>query len=158
MNRLKDNYCIGSDLPFRSGILGSSYRWQVDKGNGFVNLNNDDGYNGSQTQLLRLYNASGSIYGFRYRCLVLKDGSWLESIVHTVKFANRWTGANSEAWEDASNWSCGRVPDEYTDVSISTNALRYPKLQSSGVCRSLTLQTGAIVTVKSGYKLDIKAR
>jgi hypothetical protein len=38
---------------------------------------------------------------------------------------------------------------------VVQSATNTPELSSNAVCRSLTLNNGAVVTVKTGFKLDV---
>lgn len=60
--------------------------------------------------------------------------------------------------EDLGNWSFHTMPDENTDVIVNSNGPHSNKLNSNGVCRSLTLSNGAVFTVGNGYSLDIKGK
>jgi hypothetical protein len=78
------------------------------------------------------------------------------SIVYTPPVSctgvNKWTGAVSNQWEVAGNWSCGKVPDANTDVAISSgNAV----ISSNAACRSIVVKTGAACTVSSGFSLAV---
>jgi murein DD-endopeptidase MepM/ murein hydrolase activator NlpD len=142
-----DNYNV-----LTSNLTGSSsYQWQVNTGSGFVNIANGLYYSGATTRTLQLRNIPSSFYGYQYRCLV--DGS-ATSFVSTIKFTSYWQGGVNKAWENPSNWSCGNVPDANTDVVVgsSTNT---PEVNSNASCRSLTLNNGANVTVKTGFKLTV---
>ncbi|MGN6439175.1 MAG: YDG domain-containing protein, partial [Agriterribacter sp.] len=47
----------------------SAYKWQVDAGNGFVDLSDDDHYSGTSSYILKISNAIGSMNGNLYRCV-----------------------------------------------------------------------------------------
>ncbi len=65
--------------------------------------------------------------------------------------AANWTGAVSESWHNASNWSPVGVPGTGTDVTIATTATGYyPRVESSqAYCRNLTINSGTNVHVYS---------
>ncbi len=66
---------------------------------------------------------------------------------------NTWTGAVNTAWETAGNWSCGTVPDDPTmDVIINTGTVN---LNSNRTCRSISIQSGAIVNITPGFNLTV---
>ena len=50
------------------------------------------------------------------------------------------------------------LPDSTTDVFIKTAVTRFPEVNSNVVCRSLTVQPGAAVKVKTGFNIDIKGK
>jgi PKD repeat protein len=68
-----------------------------------------------------------------------------------------WTGRTSEEWTNPENWSDHRVPNDKFDVVISGNNPHYPVLNeplyinNSGTiqCRSLSIESGATLTVQS---------
>jgi photosystem II stability/assembly factor-like uncharacterized protein len=66
--------------------------------------------------------------------------------------SNTWIGSVSTAWEDAANWSCGVIPDANTDVIIESGTV---VLSSNATIRSLTTNSGANITVTSGYNLIV---
>lgn len=129
---------------------GPSYQWQVDinDGNGFVNLTDNSNYTGTATGSLQLVAIPSAWYGYQYRCLVNGNVGDL----FQLKFANTWTGAISQAWENPANWSCGKVPDDYTDVVINSGAV---SITANTTIRSLQLGPTANVTVASGVVLTV---
>ncbi|MEO6489591.1 MAG: M12 family metallo-peptidase [Ferruginibacter sp.] len=68
---------------------------------------------------------------------------------------NKWTGAVSTAWEDPANWGCGLIPDETTDVTVSSGLIRYPEINSGAVCRRLIQDPVSSVSVRDGFTLMI---
>ena len=56
------------------------------------------------------------------------------------------------AWENPANWSCGKLPDENTDVIITSGNI---VLNTDVTIRSLKLSPQASFTVNSGHKLII---
>ena len=142
-----DNYnVLTSNL-----VAATSYQWQVNTGSGFVNISNGVDYSGVTTRFLQLNNTPSSFYGYQYRCVV--DGSSFSNTL-SLKFTSYWKGGISKAWENPSNWSCGNIPDINTDVVIpvTTNT---PEVSSSASCRTLTVNNGATVTVKTGVNLTV---
>jgi hypothetical protein len=47
----------------------TGYQWQVDQGEGFVNISNDEVYSGAATATLAITHATGSMDGYAYRCV-----------------------------------------------------------------------------------------
>lgn len=86
-------------------------------------------------------------------------GSSASLIINTSNscLANYWQGTVSNAWEDASNWSCGIVPNAETDVFISSLNPHFPIVRSAAVCKSLKVEKGMQVMVSDGFKLDIRS-
>ncbi|HOZ80172.1 MAG TPA: hypothetical protein PLY34_19410, partial [Ferruginibacter sp.] len=139
--------CAVGNFFVQSDITGTSYQWQVNNGGGFVNISNNATYTGANSAQLQVKNAPSSYYGYQYRCLV--DGV-NNSAVKTLKISTVWTGAVSNDWNVAGNWSCGRVPDVNTDVYVYNGITNYPVVTTAISCRSITAATGTTVTVSTG--------
>ncbi|HMO62638.1 MAG TPA: alpha/beta hydrolase-fold protein [Ferruginibacter sp.] len=141
---------------FPSGISGTgyTYQWQLNDGTGFVNISNNSIFNGVKQDTLRLINAPGAWYGYHLRCIASKNNLSDTGQLHTLRFSSTWTGAAGTAWENGSNWSCGTVPDAYTDVLI-INTANKPVLNSNAACRSVRLEPGATLTVMNNFILQL---
>ena len=131
-----------------TNLTGTTYQWQVNTGSGFANVTNNSNYNGANTATLQIINAPSSWNSYQYRCVV--DG--INGTVFTLGFTSYWTGAVSNAWENAANWSCNAVPDANTDVIINTGAVL---VKSAANCRSIRVNPGSLVTVNAGFKLTV---
>ena len=68
---------------------------------------------------------------------------------------NYWTGATSPAWETATNWSCGAIPDATTRVIIGPGKPNNPEIKSAAICKSLHNVSGTSIIIFTGFKLDI---
>ena len=68
---------------------------------------------------------------------------------------NTWVGHSDLEWENASNWSCGTVPTETSDVVIPPGVPFMPRTNTNIKVRTLTVKPGATVTVKSGTTLEV---
>ncbi len=139
-----------SNTSITSNITGNSYRWQLNSGNGFINLFDNGNYTGSTNQTLQITSALSSWNGNIYRCLV--GGGTTYSNSFKLAFNNSWTGAAGTAWENASNWSCGTLPDMNTDVTIASGSII---VNSNTVIRSLTLKPGVNFIVNPNVTLTI---
>ena len=150
--------CPGSDIYYTSGYRNGSYtyQWQVDNGTGYTNMSNTGIYSGVGTDSLKLTAAPTNLYGNKYRCVITQSGNTFYSTEFTLKFGIRWIGSTNTAWENPANWSCGSLPDQFTDVTIGTAASNYPRVNSQVSCRSLKITPGATVTVTTGSNLTIK--
>ncbi|MEO6723613.1 MAG: reprolysin-like metallopeptidase [Ferruginibacter sp.] len=133
---------------FTSNLTGAVYQWQVDTGSGFTNITNNANYTGANTATLQVTNAPTVWTTYQYRCVV--DG--VNSKLFTLGYTNTWTGAVSSAWENTANWSCGEIPNAYTDAIINSGAA---VVNSNGICRSLKINPGATVTVNTGFQLTV---
>ncbi len=144
--------CPGTTILIPSGLSGATYQWQVDNGSGYVNLVNNATYSGTGIKSLTISNANGSLFGYKYRCLV--NGNTY-SQVYTLKFTATWQGTVSNVWENPANWSCGVLPDANTDVLLESGKNNYPQVNTNTAVRSLKAGSGATVTVKTGFNLTI---
>jgi hypothetical protein len=146
------NICPGNTITLSANVGAASYQWQVNTGSGYTNVTNGTGYTGATTSSLQIINLSTSFTGYKYRCVA----DAVNGIEYTLRFKNTWTGATSASWFAASNWSCGSVPDDNTDVIIPSGLTRYPILTANTGIRSLRMLTNAPVIINTGVKLDIK--
>ena len=140
--------CRNGNSALISNISGASYQWQVNSGNGFVNLNNNSNYTGTNESTLQISNIQSMYYGYKYRCKIGNKYSNISSF----KFGNIWTGAINSSWENPGNWSCNQVPDLNTDVIITNGNI---VLNSIGNCRSIAINPSVIFTITAGNRLII---
>ncbi len=152
--------CPGTNVYFSSGYKDGSYtyQWQVNTGSGYTNLTNGAVYQNVTSDSIRLVNPPTSWYGYKYRCFVTEGANTYYSDEYALKFGARWTGAVDNNWQTAGNWSCGSVPDQYTDVTIAAGSPRYPLVNLNVSCRSLTLSSGGSVTVQTGSNITLTGR
>lgn len=73
----------------------------------------------------------------------------------TVTPSGGWIGTTSD-WNTASNWCSNTVPTATTDVEITTGVPFQPIIGATAVCRNLTINSGASVTITGSNSLDIK--
>ncbi len=69
-----------------------------------------------------------------------------------------WTGKVSSDWHNAANW-CGGIPDASTDVIIqatSASVPNQPVISSEAVCRNITINASASLTITGTNILDVK--
>ncbi len=70
---------------------------------------------------------------------------------------SNWTGTNSNVWNDPGNWDAG-VPTAATTVVIPSSAAAFPSLYTTGPsCNDLTIDSGASLTLSSGWDLSVSA-
>ncbi len=142
--------CDGANTSMTSNINGAiSYVWQRNTGSGYVSLTNNANFSGVFTRTLQLTNMASSATGHKFRCLSNSNTYSREFI---LKFSNSWTGAISTNWENPGNWSCGKVPDNFTDVIIDSGAV---VVNASTTVRTLTVSPGASLTVDNGVTLTV---
>ena len=142
----------GSGTIANSNIGISDNQWQVDNGNGFTNLINNSNYSGVTTQSLQVNNIPSSFQGNKYRCFSASLSLYSKTTV--LKIANSWIGSVSNAWENASNWSCGTIPNSNTDVIIDAGASIL--ISSNVTINTINIQPKASVTVVTGYTLTVR--
>lgn len=151
------NACPLSNTSFAIPLLTSSnYQWQVDMGTGYQNLSNTSVYEGVTTNTLLLKVPPTGWYGYQYRCVITNRNGTFYSAVNTLKFSMSWKGTQSTAWEEATNWSCNKIPDENTDVIINTTTP--VKVNSNTAVRSITLYPGSNLTVLASKTLELKGK
>jgi hypothetical protein len=140
--------CPGGSTIFNANVAANNYQWQVNTGVGFTNISLSANYSGTATATLQLNNIPSSWYGFQYRCVV---DSFITNPV-MLSFKNTWTGAVNNTWENPGNWSCGTLPDIFTDVYINSGSVI---VSSNPAVRTLTLGTGVNFTVAANYRVSI---
>jgi hypothetical protein len=141
--------CPGGSTTLASSITsGASFQWQVNTGNGFINISNNTNYGGTNTANLQLSSIPASWTGFQFRCVV--DGT--NSEPYALQFVNQWTGASGTAWENPANWSCGNVPGAGTDVVIVSGTVI---ISSNVTIHSLSVNPSVNLTVTTGNILTI---
>jgi len=136
------------NTSFPANITGTSCQWQLDTGSGFANISDNSFYTGTATSTLQLIDIPESYTGYQYRCVV--DGN--NGTPNTIQFQNSWTGAVDANWENPGNWSCGVVPDNNTDVVITSGTV---VLNSNVTVRSLNLSPTVNFTVNNGFNLTV---
>jgi len=153
-----NNSCQGINRTFISSITGTGYQWQVNNGNGFINIANDALYSGSNTQSLTITAPPTTKYGHLFRCLVTGINSTGFSREIMLKFETKWTGSNSTVWNDPANWSCGVIPDGNTDVQVITGTVNNLNINVDASCRSLHIFPNGVVRLANGKKLTITGK
>lgn len=144
------NSCPNQVLRYSSSIIGNNYQWQVYTGNEFVNILNDSIYSGATSRYLEINGATEGMYGYKFRCLV--NGMYSDTV--ELKFRNFWKGIINNDWSNPANWSCGIVPNRFTDVYIHAQTVNNPVIIAGDYeCASLT--TTVPVSVSTGANLKI---
>lgn len=146
-------YCPLANAIFTSNISGSTYQWQVDPGSGFTDISNGGVYSGANTITLTLTAPPTSMNNYKFRCLV--NGTTFSN-VFTYKVGVTWIGVINTNWNVPGNWSCGIIPDEYTNVEINTGAPNYPITELNVTIWSLKVNPAASVTIGAGFNMTLK--
>ena len=147
-----ERLCPNGGITLTSHLTdAASYQWQVSTDNGatFTNISDNANYNGTATIALQLATIPSSWTGYQYRCVA--DG--LETETFTIRFYNTWTGAINNQWENPGNWSCGTVPDIYTDVVVNPGATIV--VNSNVSIATLSVGTGASFTVNAPFTITL---
>ncbi|MBI1185587.1 PKD domain-containing protein, partial [bacterium] len=65
--------CVNDDPTFSVSASGTAltYQWQVDAGSGYSNVSNTGVYSNATTATLSITNATASMNGYKYRCVVM---------------------------------------------------------------------------------------
>ena len=145
--------CPASTISY-TATGGGTYQWQENNGVGYTNISNGVNYAGATTATLQLINLPTSTTGNKYRCLVNGNPDY----ERTLRFNFIWNGFQSTNWMDPANWSCGALPDQYSDVVIPAGLTNYPVLSANTSVRSVTTYTGGLVNIASGIQLLIKGK
>lgn len=124
---------------------GLSYQWTV---NSTPINSNDPFYSGSNQATLTIPDVSG-VSGNLYAVVVSGScGSPVTSntVTITEDLVNTWNGATSNAWSDATNWSCGTIPVITTNVVIPSAPTNQPWVDITGaICNNMTVNAGALL-------------
>jgi phosphatidylinositol-3-phosphatase len=144
---LSAELCNNGNQTFTSGLSGINYQWQVNTGNGFTNISDNNYYMGATDSSLQLNNIPSTWYGYQYSCSV--DGNNGDTV--SLKFTDYWKGTTSTAWEDAANWSCG-LPDSNTDVIVNSGTVL---LNSDASVRSISFSPNANFNINTGKNIII---
>lgn len=151
-----NTFCDGTPAYFICPISASAYQWQIDNGTGFSDLSNSVDYSGAVTSTLNIATLSAGLNNNSYRCKVTTaGGDNLYSSIFYSKVQNTWSGAVSTDWNNPLNWYCGKVPDVNTAVYIPLGITNYPVVTTPVVCKTLTVQKGAVITIAAGGDIKI---
>jgi hypothetical protein len=155
---LINNMCPGVDKIYKSTIVGSAYKWQVDTGNGFADIADNALYNGTDSATLTIIAPSTAYYGNVFRCRVTTANATAFTGSIVLKFEAKWNGTVSSAWDDPANWSCGVLPDENTDVVVIPGTAFNLEVNVDVTCRSLHLLPNTIATILDGKIITITGK
>lgn len=157
---LNAGVCSNSGIGFSAGthVAGNAYQWQVNNGTGFVPLTAVAPYANIDGNTLSITNPPTNLYGYKFRSVITNNSVVSYGPEYVLKFAATWVGAVSTEWELPANWNCNTLPDDNTDVLVTSSAPNSPVVNTVGVavCRSITVKPNASVTVNSAKKLEIK--
>jgi len=144
--------CGNGSVTLTSQLNGAAnYQWQLSTDNGasFNNITDNVNYSGTTTIALQLTGIPSSWTGYQYRCVA----GGVDTETFTIRFYNTWTGAVNNQWENPGNWSCGAIPDIYTDVVVNPGATIV--VNSNVSIATLIVGTGASLTVNSPFNVTL---
>lgn len=152
--------CPGSNISFnaQNSTIGNSYQWQINAGNGYVDILNSAMFVGVTDSLIKILAPPTNMYGTKFRCKITNNAIVTYSFEYGLKFALQWNSAVDAAWENTANWSCNILPDEFTDVTIQPGVTFYPIIGNGvqAICRKLIVKPGTAIQINSGANLSIK--
>jgi hypothetical protein len=134
----------------QANFESSAYQWQMNTGNGYLDISNGGIISGAQTSSLTLTNVPSSWVNRTFRCR-LANGTFSEP--YLIQFANTWNGSQTSDWHNPNNWSCGMVPDEHTIVTIPYG--QYIEVKNNATCRSIIAQFNSQINILPGVQLII---
>ena len=73
----------------------------------------------------------------------------------TPATSTTWTGGTSTGWNNTANWLDGIVPDQNSDVTITTGTFQPSPFVNVNI-KSLTIDSGATLTVNPTYNFTVK--
>lgn len=162
-NPVQQNVCFQDSAEF--SVIASSqtvlkYQWQVNKGNGYIDISNSNFYNGALSSKLKIFSTDTSWNNFKYRCIVsnisgsvnsdsaillVKNKSKINNITgaskicigSNTKFSNSTIGIRSQ-WKSSNvNLATVDVNGLVQGISSGTASITYQITDSLG-CTSET--------------------
>ncbi len=133
--------CSGTTLSLSSSaVMGATYNWSGPNGftsnqqNPVVSTNATEAMSGSYTLTLTSTNGCSSIP-------VSTNVVVYSSVI--------WTGSMDTNWNNPSNWGCGIVPNQNTNVDINSGLTNYPVLNTgpNASVKNITLATGSSLSI-----------
>ncbi|NOR28457.1 MAG: T9SS type A sorting domain-containing protein [Lutibacter sp.] len=136
VNAKMDEVRVWSTVRTAEEIREHMYKTLVGNESGLVAYYNFDNASGNV-----LYDFSGNNDGTIEN---IENTDWVTSTAF-----NTWLDTDSSTWGTASNWSSGSVPSTTDNVGISNNGGTAPSLSSDLTVKSLSVETGASLTIAS---------
>lgn len=88
-------------------------------------------------------------------CDIDEDGQAEDYTVYFASGVIVWNGNTDTEWYTASNWNNNAVPAAGDDVTIPSGLTNYPVLTANVNCNSLSIQSGASLTVNPGIAMTV---
>nr|WP_315148585.1 T9SS sorting signal type C domain-containing protein [uncultured Flavobacterium sp.] len=124
-------------------------------------LNGTTSSSGSLSYNGVLQTVSGS-YGGTGSAAINANATWFGTSttgilnVITACISGTWLGITSTDWNTPSNWCGGTVPTTLSDVTIGFTSNQPVIGASGGVCRNITILTGATLTISGSNTLTVR--
>ncbi len=150
--------CAGSSTSITvSTDINKTYQWQVKTAvnSGYNNIINNAFYSGVNTGTLAIAAAATSMAGYQFRCLITEQLNTSSSDITVLKFKAIWNGQTDSIWNRSSNWNCGIVPDENTEIMIQAGAAYYPFINFNVTCRKLSMAPNSSLNLANGFTIKI---
>lgn len=111
---------------------------------------------GSGPLLVRTINAPDTFY-VRNENATATCVSATDTVYVTITSSNTWTGASNTNWFNATNWSCGVVPNSSTNALIPSGTANSPVINNglTANVNSLTINSGATVSMLGASFINI---
>ncbi|RQO66030.1 hypothetical protein DBR43_27705 [Pedobacter sp. KBW06] len=138
--------CAGSSLNLTATtVSGATYAWT--------------GPNGFTSALQNPVITYSAAFAGTYTVQVTIPGCAVPSVAYvrvlSTGTSGQWTGNISTDWANAANWCDGVLPTSTTDVVITSGATRMPNISTSVSSRSLTINSGATLTLTGTGTLNV---
>lgn len=148
-----DYYCTDRPLSIAADDYPGS-QWQIDRGNGYENLNDGVDFSATNTRVLRVDRFDPAMAGYKFRCRQIHPLFGTHFSGHArIRPGNRWIGTISTSWTNPGNWTCGKIPDEGTFVIIAAGTV---ELTQNTTVKGIEVLPGATLVVRPGVQLTIK--
>jgi Chondroitinase B/MBG domain len=147
---------IGSKTTFTvTAINAAAYQWQVNKGSGFVNVTGADGTGGS-TASFTTTNATTTMNGFQYRCVVSGSCSPVTSATATLSVGNT-VGTLSALQTAINNAQPGDTIILSNGIYTTSSTLLVTCVGTSNAPILIKAQTIGGVTMGGNYSFDFQS-
>ncbi|WP_310560240.1 T9SS sorting signal type C domain-containing protein [Flavobacterium sp.] len=101
-------------------------------------------------------------YGGTGSAATNKNGTWFGSTttgiinVITACISGTWLGRTNTDWNTGTNWCGGSIPTASSNVTIGTTTNQPFVGASGGICRDITISTGATLTISGSNTLTVR--
>jgi hypothetical protein len=147
--------CAGNNVQVTVQNSVGAIQWQQSTNGGTTWTNVTTGVGGTT----ETYNTDPLSTTTLYRATATVDNctAAVSNIVTvSVNESNVWTGTAGASWSDSANWSCGNVPNIFTNAVVPSGANTQPVITNGTVsAKSITVQSGASLTIATTGSLKV---